>query len=60
MATNWKIGNQIQNCWEIHIILRGMGILYAVFGRTHGAVYASRLSEMTFSAVMHRINGAAH
>lgn len=32
MATNWQIGDKIQNRWEIHKILRGgMGIVYIVY-----------------------------
>jgi tetratricopeptide (TPR) repeat protein len=32
MATDWKIGDRIQNRWEIHKILRGgMGVVYIVY-----------------------------
>jgi len=32
MASNWQIGDKIENRWEIHKILRGgMGIVYVVY-----------------------------
>jgi eukaryotic-like serine/threonine-protein kinase len=43
MAINWKIGDRIQNRWEIHKILRGgMGIVYVVYEHKDRAAYAAK------------------
>jgi tetratricopeptide (TPR) repeat protein len=47
MATNWKIGDRIQNRWEIHNILggpgkSGMGIVYVVYDHEYGFVHAAK------------------
>lgn len=43
VATDWKIGDRIQNRWEIHRILRGgMGIVYIVYDHEHREAYAAK------------------
>jgi tetratricopeptide (TPR) repeat protein len=43
MATNWQIGDLIQNRWEIYNILRGgMGIVYVVYDHEHPNAYAAK------------------
>ncbi|HLG15924.1 MAG TPA: serine/threonine-protein kinase [Blastocatellia bacterium] len=43
MATNWQIGDRIQNRWEIHKILRGgMGVVYIVYDHEHHNAYAAK------------------
>src|SRR6266404_5721865 len=43
MGTNWQIGDKIENCWEIHKILKGgMGIVYVVHDVKSGARYAAK------------------
>src|ERR1017187_5587036 len=42
MASNWKIGDRLDNRWEIHRIFRGgMGLVY-VLCSSDGSVYAAK------------------
>lgn len=43
MATNWQIGDRIQNRWEIYKILRGgMGIVYIVYDQELREPFAAK------------------
>lgn len=43
MATNWNIGERIQNRWEVHKILRGgMGVVYVVYDPEFRDVFATK------------------
>ncbi len=43
MATNWQIGDRIQNRWEIYKILRGgMGIVYVVYDHEFREAFAAK------------------
>jgi tetratricopeptide (TPR) repeat protein len=43
MATNWQIGERIDNRWEVHKILRGaMGIVYIVYDHESREAYAAK------------------
>lgn len=43
MATDWQVGDRIQNRWEIYNILRGgMGIVYVVYDHEHPNAYAAK------------------
>ncbi len=43
MATDWQIGDKIENRWEIHNILRGgMGIVFIVYDHEFHVPYAAK------------------
>ena len=43
MATNWKIGDRIQNRWHIYRILKGgMGTVYVVFDIENNSIWAAK------------------
>lgn len=43
MATNWQVGDRIQNRWKIHKILRGgMGIVYVVYDHELREAFAAK------------------
>jgi len=43
MATNWQIGDRIQNRWEIYKILKGgMGIVYVVYDHRFREAFAAK------------------
>jgi serine/threonine protein kinase len=46
MATDWQIGDCIQNRWEIYKILRGgMGIVYIVYDHKDPNIYAAKIFQ---------------
>jgi len=64
MATDWKIGDRIQNRWEIYKILRGgMGIVYVVYDHeSHQAFAAKTFQDEIFArspAIAHRFTQEA-
>ena len=47
MATNWQMGDRIQNRWEIYNILggpnkSGMGIVYVVYDHEFRGAFAAK------------------
>ena len=43
MATNWQIGDKIENRWEIYKILKGgMGIVYVVYDHEFRETFAAK------------------
>lgn len=51
MATNWHIGDRIQNRWQIYRILKGgMGVVYVVYDHElHNAYAAKTFQDEVFA-----------
>ncbi|HXD30621.1 MAG TPA: serine/threonine-protein kinase [Pyrinomonadaceae bacterium] len=65
MATNWQIGDRIQNRWEVYQILKGgMGVVYIVYDhRFHEPLAAKTFQDEIFAdtpAVAFRFQQEAH